>query len=100
MLQLSERLKNTFCTLYFDNVFNSPSLINKLFQNGLYVIGTVRSNRKQMPKMKADKEMKSGDVDFQYSKSVISCKWYDNKAVHILAGNIEGWLVLQHYYAE
>ena len=31
-------------------------LINKLFQNGIYAVGTVRSE--QVPKMKIDKEMR------------------------------------------
>ena len=90
VLQLTEKLKQTYCTVYFDNFFNSPMLINMLRQSGIYAVGMVRSNRKQMPKMKIDKEMKRGDVDFKYSDNILYCRWYDNKAVLPLAGNIEG----------
>ena len=45
VMQLSEKLKGTFCTLFFDNFFNSPLLINKLFEENIYTIGNVRSNR-------------------------------------------------------
>ena len=90
VLQLSEKLKGTFCTIYIDNYFNSPRLINKLFHRDIYAIGTVRSNRKQMPKLKEDKKMLRGDADFQFSKNIICCKWYDNKAVLLLATDVEG----------
>ena len=55
-MQLSEKLKGTFCTLFFDNFSNSPLLINKLFEENIYAIGTVRSNQNHMPKRKDDKK--------------------------------------------
>ena len=41
VLQLTKDLERSFCTVYFDNFFNSPKLIEKLFQKGIYGIGTV-----------------------------------------------------------
>ena len=35
ILQLSEMLKNTFCTVFFYNFFNSPILVEKLFDDGI-----------------------------------------------------------------
>ena len=89
-MQLFEKLEGTFCTLFFENFFNSPLLINKLFEQNIYEIGTVRSSRKHMPKLKDDKKMVRGDSDFQFPKNVICCKWFDNKPVLLLATNIEG----------
>ena len=43
-----------------------------------------------MPKLKDGKKMVRGDSDFQFSKNVIWCKWFDNKPVLLLATNIEG----------
>ena len=37
----------------------------KLLENGIYGIGTVRANRKQMPSLKQDKQMKRGEHDWQ-----------------------------------
>ena len=51
VLQLTKDLERSFCTVYFDNFFNSPKLIEKLFQKGIYGIGTVRANKKKMSKM-------------------------------------------------
>ena len=35
VMRLSEKLKGTFCTLFFDNFFNRPLLINKLFEENI-----------------------------------------------------------------
>ena len=55
VLQLTKDLERSFCTVYFDNFFNIPKLIEKLFQKNICGIGTVRANRKKMPKMIDDK---------------------------------------------
>ena len=51
-MQLSEKLKDIFCTYFYDNLFNSRLLINKLFEENIYGIRTVKSSRKHMPKQK------------------------------------------------
>ena len=66
VLQLMKVLERSFCTVYFDNFFNTPKLTEKLFQKSIYGIGTVRANRKQMPKMIDDKQMKRGDCEFLF----------------------------------
>ena len=66
---------------YFWQIFNSARLINKLFEDGIYAIGTVQSNRKQMPKLKEDKKISGSESDFHYSNNVICCKPYDKKPV-------------------
>ena len=87
VMQLSEEVKGTYCALFFDN---SPALIDKHFEDGNYAMGTVRSNRKQIPNLKEDKKMSRDESDFDYSKNIICCKWYSNKPVLLLATNIDG----------
>ena len=41
VLQLMKDLERLFCTVYFDNFFNSPRLIENLFHKVIYGIGTV-----------------------------------------------------------
>ena len=74
---------------YFENFFNSPKLIEKLFQKSICGIGTVRGNRKQMPKMIDDKQMKRGDCKFLSSGNRIACKWMDNQSVLLLSSALE-----------
>ena len=61
VLDLSQVLKDTYCHVFFDNLFNSPTLIQKLHDNELYGLGTGRSDRINMSQMKKDKEMKRGN---------------------------------------
>jgi hypothetical protein len=90
VLHLSESLEGTYCALYFDNFFTSPKLVDTLFKNGIYGVGTVRQNRKQMPDLPNDKDMSRGDTHFQYADRVVACKWYDNRGVVLLAANTDG----------
>ena len=61
VLNLYQVLKGTYCHMFFDNFFNSPTLIQKLHDNGPYGLGTAHSNRINMQQMKKDKEVKQGD---------------------------------------
>ena len=64
------------CTVYFDNFFNSPKLVEKLFQKRIYGIRTVWANRKQMPKMIDNKQMKRGDCQFLFLGNTMAGKWW------------------------
>ena len=68
-----------------------PLSINKLLEENIYAIGTVKSWKmwKHMPKLKDYKKMVRGDSLFQFSKNVVCCKCFDNKPVLSLAINIE-----------
>ena len=89
VLQLAKDSERSFCNVYFHNFFSSPKLFEKLFQKGIYDIGTVRANRKQMPKMIDDKQMKTGGCEFLISGKTIACKWMDNWSVLFLSSAIE-----------
>ena len=89
VLRLVEGLKNTHATIFFDNFFSSPTLIQKLFDDGLYGIGTVRKDRKHMPNLKADKELKRGESQFLYHKNVMVSKWMDNRGVLMVGSAVD-----------
>ena len=89
-LPLTECLEHTYCTIFYENFFNSPSLIIKLFDKGLYRIGTARMDRKGMSKMKPDKQMNSGDHEYQFAGEVAYYKWFDQQPVIMLFSNISG----------
>ena len=89
VLQLTKNLERSFCTVYFDNFFNNPKLIEKLCQKGIYGIGTVRANRKEMPKMIDDKQMKRGDSEFLFSCNTMDSKWKNNRSVLLLSSALE-----------
>ena len=85
VLSLCENLKNSYCYVFFDNFFTSPNLMLKLFEDGIYATGTVRSNRKHMPTLKADKQMKRGEHDWLACDTISATKWMDNRSVILLS---------------
>ena len=90
VLQLTKDLERSFCTVYFDNFFNSPKLIEKLFAKAIYGIATVWANRKEMPKMIDDNQMKIGDCEFLLSGNTMACNWMDNQSVLLLWSALDG----------
>ena len=57
----------------------------KLFEDGIYATGTVRSNRKHMPTLKADKQMKSGEHDWLSCHTISAAKWVGKRSVILLS---------------
>ena len=88
VLSLTEKLEGLECQIYFDNYFNSPSLQAILYGKKIFSAGTVRINRKNVPKKElipTDKEMGRGDAVSFESNHVFFTKWLDNKAVHMVS---------------
>ena len=85
VLSLCQKLKDTHCFVFFGNFFTSPALFVKLLEVGIYATGTVRANRKNMPVLKYDKEMKRGEHDWFSSNHLSAIKWMDNKSVILLS---------------
>lgn len=79
--QFSKGLDGLGIELYFDNFFNNPLLLYKLKTRDIKACGTLRSNRKQMPKFPIDKTFKRGDYVYLHSHGVSIIKWMDNRAV-------------------
>ena len=85
ILSLCQKLKDMHCFIFFDNFFASPALLVKLLEMGIYATGTVRANRKNIPVLKHDKEMKRGKHDWFSSNHLSAIKWMENKSVIILS---------------
>ena len=89
-LKMCKVLEKNYCIVNFDNFFNIPLLISKLFKKGLYGAGTAQSGRRGMPALPSNKKMKRRDSDYQFSINVACCKWMDNRSLVMLFSNIEG----------
>ena len=61
----------------------------KLFDRGIYCIGTVRIDRKNMAVMKKYNTMKWGDTDFQYADNIVAVNWYDNRGFTLVGTCLE-----------
>ena len=86
ILNLSKTLIRTGCSLYFDNFFTSPRLIQILGEHGLYGTGTVRSNRKNLPKdLPLEKTMEKGQIDKRQSQNTHFVRWKDTRSVCMIS---------------
>ena len=89
VLDLFQVMKDTCRHVFFDNFFNSPTLIQKLHDNGLYGLSTTRSDKINIPLIKKYKEMKRGDYQRKFYNHIACIKYYDNKSVMILGSHLE-----------
>ena len=100
VLKIYKVLEKSHYTVYFDNFFNGPLLILKLFKKDIYGVETAQSNRRGMPALPSDKKMKRGDSEYQFSTDVGFSKWMDNWSVVVLFSNIEGMQTKSRVYQQ
>lgn len=67
--------------LYVDNWYTSPLLLQNLYEQGTGTCGTVRENRKYMPKFGA---VPKGQCEIKKCKNILVCKWTDKRSVSTL----------------
>lgn len=74
--------------VYMDNYYSAPSLFKKLEQENIGACGTVKVNRKQMPKelLPSRLSLKKGEPPvFMRSDNLVACAWQDTKRVTFLS---------------
>ena len=77
--------------LYTDNFYTSPNLADYLHQNNTGLVGTVRANRKGMPKFPS--KMNTGQVIRKKKGQKMTLKWKDRRDVHMLSTIHKGTMV-------
>lgn len=89
--KLSSRFLNKFHCMYFDRFFTGVDIIEYLLRNNTYACGTVRSNRKGLPKGLKRLKMRRGQTKtFQKTGSSLMLTLFkDRKLVHMLSSNSE-----------
>lgn len=105
---LMENLLNGGRTLYTDNWYTSISLAQALLSRKTDLVGTMRKDRKRVPKCVADGRLQRGNVvAMQNQQGILALKWRDKRdvlmlsTVHDAAVNDEGKpLVVVDYNAD
>lgn len=87
VLSLCDDIKNQLIHVTFDNFYTSYHLMEELLLDGTYSTGTVRSNRKDLPKIAKNKknDMKRGDSKWRVKNNVGFVQWMDTKKVNVLS---------------
>nr|XP_022921145.1 piggyBac transposable element-derived protein 4-like [Onthophagus taurus] len=84
--ELSESVLHRGHTLYIDNWYSSPKLFMTLsFNYKTNVIGTVRGNRKHMPKDLCNIKLKRGEYAIRSCNGILAIKWKDKRDLYIMA---------------
>ena len=68
--------------VYIDNWHTSPTLVEFLHDRGTGMCGTVKANRKGMPKLES--KLVRGEVQVSYSNVWMAVRWEDKPSVHML----------------
>jgi hypothetical protein len=71
--------------LYMDNYYSSPKLYMDLFRLGCGATGTLRVNRKGIPKRIKEKKTKKGDMIPMNNDELLLVKYHDRKVVYLLS---------------
>jgi len=83
---LCASLRNTSTHVAFDNFFSSYTLVETLFDMGIYSTCTVRSNRRDLPKLASRKTvMEKGEHKWRTRSHTGYVQWMDTKLVSVLS---------------
>ena len=86
VLKLLEALLSRGHTLWMDNFYNSPELARQLkIQHSTDCVGTLKLNRKNVPKEVKDKKLKKGEIIARHSGPVTVLKWRDKRSVTLVS---------------
>ncbi|XP_071050798.1 piggyBac transposable element-derived protein 4-like [Onthophagus taurus] len=67
-------------TIYYDNWYSSPHLSSYLLMRNTGSCGTIKYNRKGMPKNFPNK-MKKGEIEMRNTKKMMVIKWHDKRDI-------------------
>lgn len=85
VMELAKFIRHRGYILFLDNWYSSPQLFTNLHSENFNVIGTVRSNRKNMPKDLSSIKLKNGQMASRSARGLLALKWLDRKNVYMLS---------------
>ena len=85
VLDLAKDLLELGYTMYLDNWYSSPNLYYELLQKQTYAVGTVRLNRKNMPKQFPGRKLGKGECTSRNANGLMALIWKDKKEVKMLS---------------
>ena len=90
VLKMVEDFRNQNFIVYTDNFYTSPSLADRLIQDGTHLVGTLRTNRSGVPPaLKNAKDFEKtaarGDVRYVRDAEKLFIQWKDKRVVTLLS---------------
>ena len=85
-LELTKDLLNEGRTLFVDNFYTSYDLAKCFLQKNTHVVGTLRANKKDIPKEVLNVKLKRGEMIAKEDENgIVVLKWKDTRDVRILS---------------
>ncbi|XP_060801122.1 piggyBac transposable element-derived protein 4-like [Amyelois transitella] len=86
VMSLCEDLLNKGHTLFTDNWYTSVDLARKLIDKETHLVGTIRKNRRQLPKDVVTAKLRKGEFAAAESfDGITMMKWKDKRDVYVLS---------------
>lgn len=86
VMEMLNPLLDSGRTLFIDNWYTSVDLAESLQNRSTHVVGTLRKNRKKLPKSVVQAKLKKGEIiGKQNKKKVVVMKWHDKRDVLFLS---------------
>ena len=80
-----ERLQGKGHVIVMDNFYSSPSLFHDLLSRGFHACGTVRKDRKGLPKDVCTATLQKGEIISSVDDSILALKWKDKRDVFMMS---------------
>ena len=85
-MKLPDTLLGCGHKLWMVNFYNSPGLAGQLkIKHSTACVGTLKLNRKNIPKEVSDKKIKKGKTIARHSGSVMTLKWCDKRSITMVS---------------
>ena len=84
LLQRMQLLDN-YRSVYFDNWFNLPQLLDEMYQRKTLRAGTLRLNHAGLPKAVVQRKLKKGEAFYRRKGYLLCLKWCDKRPVTMLS---------------
>ena len=78
-------LLDNYRSVYFDNWFNSPQLLHEMYEQRTLGAGTMRLNRRGLPKAVIKKKLKKRETVYRRKGKLLCLKWCDKHPVTMLS---------------
>ncbi|XP_076652738.1 piggyBac transposable element-derived protein 4 isoform X1 [Halictus rubicundus] len=97
VMKLSQSVLHEGHTLYLDDRYSSPKLFLTLAKNKTNAVGTVRTDRKKMPRDFITAKLKKGECRMRSCNGILALKWKDKRDVHIISTKHESVEMTEQY---
>lgn len=85
VMHLMKEKLNVGHSLFMDNFYNSINLAEVLLQNNTYSTGTLRKDRKDLPREVTSASLKKGETTAKYNNGIMVGAWKDKRTVHYIS---------------